>query len=74
MLDWGAKQRENKPIHADQSDNSRDVFAVLFLFLTALSARKYQRNLASVFQPLSVHWSLYNLLKLFMVPLTGTSP
>ena len=52
MLDWGAKQRENKPIHADHSDNSCEVFAVLFLFLTALWGRKYQRNLASVFQPL----------------------
>ena len=52
LLNWGAKQRENKPIHADHSDNSCEVFAVLFLFLTALSGRKYQRNLASVFQPL----------------------
>ena len=52
MLDWGAKQRENKPIHADHSDNSCQVFGVLFLFLTALSGRKYQRNLGSVFQPL----------------------
>ena len=76
MLDLGAEQREKKPIHADHSVNSceLEVFVVLFLFLTALSGRKYQRNLTSVFQHLSVHWSLYNLLKLFMFPLTGTSP
>ena len=52
MLDWEAKQRENKPIHADHSDNSCEAFAVLSFFLTALSGRKYQRNLAIVFQPL----------------------
>ena len=54
MLAWGAKHRENKPIQADHSDNScyRYLFAVLFLFLTALSGRKYKRNLGSVFQPL----------------------
>ena len=58
MLDWGAKQLENKPIHADHSDNSCQVFAgfflfcYLFLFLTALSGKKHQRKLGSVFQPL----------------------
>ena len=84
MLDWGAKQRKNKSVHADNSDNSCEVFAVLFLFFTVLSGRKYQRSLASVFQPLrgalfqnegeKVECSLYNRWKLFIFPLTGTLP